>query len=161
MRGIELRCAIAHRRISRFRVRCFASPRNDKVNGLARDPPRHNSAPMSPHSRLTWNAGRAMISRTRCGRAGLLILAAGIGMAPVLQAGAQTVPAAEDQEAPAAEPAAMPDADDADINALELDWSQLNVDASTLATRPVSKSRSPQAANSDLSWSSKKNANGS
>jgi len=24
----ELRCAIARRRISRFRVRCFASPRN-------------------------------------------------------------------------------------------------------------------------------------
>ena len=82
-------------------------------------------------------------------------------MAPVLQAGAQTVPAAEDQEAPAAEPAAAPDADDADINGLELDWSQLNVDASTLATRPVSKSRSPQAANSDMSWSSKNNANGS
>jgi hypothetical protein len=102
-----------------------------------------------------------MISRTRCGRAGLLILAAGIGMAPVLQTGAQTVPAAEDQEAPAAEPAAMPDADDAGINALELDWSQLNVDASTLATRPVSKSRSPQAASSDMSWSSKNNANGS
>lgn len=82
-------------------------------------------------------------------------------MAPVLQAGAQTVPAAEDQEAPAAEPAAMPDADVADINGLELDWSQLNVDASTLATRPVSKSRSPQAAGSDMSWSSKNNANGS
>src|ERR1700676_3413493 len=27
----ELRCAIAHRRTSRFRVRCFASPRNDDV----------------------------------------------------------------------------------------------------------------------------------
>jgi hypothetical protein len=102
-----------------------------------------------------------MISRTGCGRAGLLILAAGIAMAPVLQAGAQTVLAAEDQEAPAAEPAAMPDADDADISALELDWSQLNVDASTLATRPVSKSRSPQAAGGDMSWSSKNNANGS
>src|SRR5258708_3875386 len=25
----DLRCAIAHRGISRFRVRCFASPRND------------------------------------------------------------------------------------------------------------------------------------
>jgi hypothetical protein len=102
-----------------------------------------------------------MISRTGCGRAGWLILAAGIAMAPVLQAGAQTMPAAEDQEAPAAEAAAAPDADDADINSLELDWSQLNVDASTLATRPVSKSRSPQAANSDMSWSSKNNANGS
>src|SRR6202051_2041083 len=27
----ELRCAIAHRRTARFRVRCFASPRNDDV----------------------------------------------------------------------------------------------------------------------------------
>src|SRR6266478_4942668 len=27
----DLRCAIAHRGISRFRVRCFASPRNDEV----------------------------------------------------------------------------------------------------------------------------------
>src|ERR1700688_3986023 len=108
--------------------------------------PRHNSAPMSPHTRLTWNAGRAMIFRTRCGRAGLLILAAGIGMAPILQAGAQTGPAAEDQEAPAAEATAAPDAEDPDINGLELDWSQLNVDAATLATRPISNSRSPQAA---------------
>jgi hypothetical protein len=101
-----------------------------------------------------------MISRTRRRRAGLLILAAGIGMAPVLQAGAQTVPAEENQEAPAAEAAAAPDAEDADINGLELDWSQLNVDAATLATRPVS--RSPQAAaGGDTSWSSKNNANGS
>jgi hypothetical protein len=29
--GPDLRCAIAHRGISRFRVRCFASPRNDGV----------------------------------------------------------------------------------------------------------------------------------
>src|ERR1700732_1350319 len=28
--GPDLRCAIAHRGISRFRVRCFASPRNDR-----------------------------------------------------------------------------------------------------------------------------------
>src|ERR1700746_2545172 len=30
-RRTELRCAIAHLRISRFRVRCFASPRNDSA----------------------------------------------------------------------------------------------------------------------------------
>src|SRR5438105_1821843 len=29
MRSIELRCAIAHLRISRFRVRLFEAPRND------------------------------------------------------------------------------------------------------------------------------------
>ena len=49
-----------------------------------------------------------------------------------------------------------------DIKGLELDWSQLNVDASTLATGPVSKARSSQSATGgDLSWSSKKGANGS
>lgn len=101
------------------------------------------------------------------------MLAAGISMALVLQANAQTPPAqsmpaqsilaetqpAEDnQEVPAAAEAA--DADDADIK--ELDWSQLNVDAATLVAGPVSKARSPQAAASNgLSWSSKDNANGS
>jgi hypothetical protein len=103
-----------------------------------------------------------MISRTRYGRAVLLMLAAGVGMASVLPASAQTVPAAENPESPAADAAATPDSDDADIQGLELDWSQLNVDASTLPTRPVAKARSPQAAaGSDMSWSSKNNANGS
>ncbi len=86
-----------------------------------------------------------MISRTRYGRAVLLTLAAGVSMASVLQASAQTVPAEENPEAPAAEAAAAPDANDADIRDLQLDWSQLNVDASTLATGPASKARSPQA----------------
>jgi hypothetical protein len=103
-----------------------------------------------------------MISTTGYGRAVLLILAAGVSMASAPRASAQTVPSEEDQEAPAAEAAATPDADDADIKGLELDWSQLNVDASTLATRPVSKGRSSQSdASSDLSWSSKNNAGGS
>src|SRR4051794_5018301 len=38
----DLRCAIAHRGISRFRVRCFASPRNDE-----RTPPRRYAATTS------------------------------------------------------------------------------------------------------------------
>ena len=124
------------------------------------DQPRHNFAPIFPHA-CTWNAGGVMTSRTPYGRAMLLILAAGIGMAPVLRASAQAVPAEQDQEAPAAEATAAPDTDDADIKGLDLDWSQLNVDASTLATRPLPKGRSPQAASSDMSWSSKNNANGS
>jgi len=125
------------------------------------DQPRHNFAPICPHACRTWNAGGVMTSRTPYGRAMLLILAAGLGMAPVLQARAQAAPAEQDQEAPAAEATAAPDADDADISGLELDWSQLNVDASTLATRPLPKGRSPQAASGDMSWSSKNNANGS
>jgi hypothetical protein len=103
-----------------------------------------------------------MTSRTRNGRAVLLMLAAGFSLASVLQASAQAVPADEKPEAPVAE-AAAPDANDADIRDLELDWSQLNVDASTLTTNPVSKARlAPQAgASSEMSWSSRDKPNGS
>jgi hypothetical protein len=101
-----------------------------------------------------------MISRIRNGRAVVLMLAAGFGLLSGLQARAQAVPA--DENAQAAE-AAPPDADDGDIKDLELDWSQLNVDASTLATSPASKARrAPQAAGgNDMSWSSRDKPNGS
>jgi hypothetical protein len=101
-----------------------------------------------------------MISRIRNGRAVVLMLAAGFGLLSGLQARAQAVPA--DENAQAAE-AAAPDADDGDIQDLELDWSQLNVDASTLATSPASKARrAPQAAGgNDMSWSSRDKPNGS
>ena len=102
-----------------------------------------------------------MTSTTRYGCAVLLMLAAGFGMALVLPAGAQTVPSVEDPEASATEAAAAPDADDADIRDLELDWSQLNVDASTLATAPASMLRLPPQAGSEMSWSSKDRPNGS
>jgi hypothetical protein len=86
-------------------------------------------------------------------------LAAGFSLALVLQASAQTAPAADKPEAAAEQ--ATP-ADDADIRGLELDWSQLNVDASTLATAPGSKARSPQSdAGAEMSWSSKDRPNGS
>ena len=100
----------------------------------------------------------------------LPILAAGFSLTFLLQASAQSAPQTspwpqdqQDQEIPAAETAATPpEADDSDVKGLELDWSQLNVDASTLATRPVSKARSPQSDDAgDMSWSSKKDANGS
>ena len=102
-----------------------------------------------------------MVSTTRYGRAVLLMLAAGFGMALVLPAGAQTVPSVDDPEASPAEAAAAPDADDADIKDLELDWSQLNVDASTLAAAPASKLRLPPQAGSEMAWSSKDRPNGS
>jgi hypothetical protein len=103
-----------------------------------------------------------MISRTRYSRAMLVMLAAGFSAASALPARTQAVPADENAEMPAAE-ADAPEADDADIKDLQLDWSQLNVDASTLSTRPASKSRvSPQAgAGNDMSWSSKDKSNGS
>ncbi len=102
-----------------------------------------------------------MTSRTRYGRGVLLLLAAGVGLASVLQAAAQTVPAGEDPDTPVEEAAAL-DANDLDIRDLQLDWSQLNVDASTLTIGPVSKARSPQAGpGSEMSWSSNDKPNGS
>jgi hypothetical protein len=137
-------------------LRRFA-PRNDG---------RHNFALMCPHRPILGMRAGVMVSRTRHNRAVLLILAAGIGLASVSQASAQAVPAEENPQAEepqaAAEPAAAPDANDADVKDLELDWSQLNVDASTLTNAPASKARSPQAAaGGEMSWSSKDNPNGS
>jgi hypothetical protein len=111
-----------------------------------------------------------MIPRTLYDRGFALVLAASMVLAA--QASAQAVPPGEEPDAAAAE-AAAPDARDADardadnrdadIKNLELDWSLLNVDASTLATNPASKARpAPRAdAGADLSWSSKGKPNGS
>jgi hypothetical protein len=90
------------------------------------------------------------------------MLAAGFAVASAtLPAQGQTVPGGENPEMPAAEATAPPDANDADIKDLELDWSQLNVDASPLATAPRSKARvAPQAGSGDMSWSANDKANG-
>jgi hypothetical protein len=103
-----------------------------------------------------------MISGTKRNWAALLMLVAGVSLAPVPPAGAQAVPADENPDAAAMETAA-PDADDADIKDLELDWSQLNVDASTLAINPSSKARLPgqAGAGNEMSWSSHDQPNGS
>jgi hypothetical protein len=106
-----------------------------------------------------------MTSRTGYGVAGLLVLAAGLGLTAV-PANAQAVPSTEDAAAPAeaTEAEAAADPDDTDIKDLELDWSQLNVDAYTLmTTSPASKARmAPRAASTaDLTWSSKDKPNGS
>jgi hypothetical protein len=101
-----------------------------------------------------------------------LVVAAGVSMVLAAPASAQAVPSGEEPDAAAAE-ATAPDAGDADkndadnkdadIKNLELDWSLLNVDASTLTTGPASKARpAPQAdTGADLSWSSKDKPNGS
>src|SRR5882672_1540712 len=96
------------------------------------------------------------------GRGFPLLLAAGLSLAAVLQAHAQTVPSGKK---PNAAEAAAPDANDADardadIENPELDWSLLNVDASTLITTP-SKARPATQAAADMSWSSKDKSNGS
>jgi hypothetical protein len=110
-----------------------------------------------------------MISKTRYGWARLPMLVAGFSLASILAATAQTPPAEDaDAEAPAAE-AAAPDADDADImkdiDVSKLDWSQLNVDASTLPAPalkggPVPKGAAKAGVNADASWSSSQKANG-
>jgi hypothetical protein len=90
----------------------------------------------------------------------LLIMAAGFGVASGLPARAQAVPPGDNPDAPAVEAPAA-DAEDADISGLELDWSQLNVDASTLTTSKASKARLAPQASSEMSWSSRDKPNGS
>ncbi len=101
-----------------------------------------------------------------------LVVAAGVSLVLAAPASAQAVPSGEEPDAAAAEATASDardadknDADnkDADIKNLELDWSLLNVDASTLATGPASKARpAPRAdTGADPSWSSKHKPNGS
>jgi hypothetical protein len=90
-----------------------------------------------------------MTCKTPSGRVALLVLA-GFGLAAP-QAGAQALPPSDRH--PAAE-TGTPDANGADPGDLDLDWSQLNVDASTLADRPA-KALAPRAgASSDAAWSS-------
>jgi hypothetical protein len=102
------------------------------------------------------HAGGVMISRTRYSRA-VLLLAAGFAVASALPARAQSVVGGEKPDMPAAEAAA--DANDPDLK--DLDWSQLNVDASTLATAPGSKARlAPRPGGSEMSWSAKDKSNG-
>ena len=109
-----------------------------------------------------------MIPRRLVGRGCQLLLTAGLSLAAVLQAHAQTVPAGKNPDAaetatPDANDADAENADakDADIENLQLDWSLLNVDASTLITTP-SKARpaTQAAAGADMSWSSKDKSNG-
>jgi len=107
-------------------------------------------------------------------------LAAGLGLIAMTPAGAQIWPPAAKPDGAAAQVDAAPDANapdaaapdtngadaadkDADIKDLQLDWSQLNVDASTLTWTPASKARAnPKAApGADASWSSNDKSNGS
>jgi hypothetical protein len=126
----------------------------------------------------------------RYGLMALLVVAASFSLGPVRQVAAQTAPANASPDAAAPGDADAQDADakdtdaqdadpndadtkatdsedadskDVDISGLELDWSQLNVDASTLNINPSSKSRvPPQAAPStEMSWSSQDKPNGS
>lgn len=105
-----------------------------------------------------------MTSTTRHRAAVLLILAAGLGLASGTPARAQAVPAGDNTEATAAETDTVVDINDVDMTGVDiknLDWSQLNVDASTLIS-PKAKARAASQAGSgsDMSWSSNAKPNG-
>ena len=95
------------------------------------------------------------------------MLAAGISMASIVCAHAQALPSTENSDAAVTEcPAADTDTNDCDAkdaDGKELDWSLLNVDASTLTTSPAAKARlAPQpGASTEMSWSSSEKPNGS
>lgn len=98
-----------------------------------------------------------MTSTIPYGRIVLLILAAAVGMASILPAGAQTPPADDNPELTEADEV---DPGDVDIKDLQLDWSQLNIDASTLTSHPLSKARLPAQA-SETTWSARDKPNSS
>jgi len=97
-------------------------------------------------------------------RPGLLLLAAGFSMATMVAAGAQAPPASEPAEAVTEEGAPALDINDVDMTDIDpdkLDWSQLNVDASTLSlAAPKGRTAAKNAAGNDPSWSSNAKPNG-
>ncbi len=107
-----------------------------------------------------------MISKMRFGWARLPMLAAGIGLASMVAAAAQTPPADDDTDEPAAEQTeAAAGANDVDImkdiDVSKLDWSLLNVDASTLTDpAPKGSGASKAAGSMDTAWSGNERANG-
>nr|WP_249790663.1 hypothetical protein [Bradyrhizobium sp. SRL28] len=102
----------------------------------------------------------------RFGWARLPMLVAGVSVVSMLAAAAQTPPADDDPDTPEAEETeAAPDVNDVDImkdiDVSKLDWSLLNVDASTLTFQaPKGGSSSKAAASVDAAWSANERANG-
>jgi hypothetical protein len=94
------------------------------------------------------------------------MLAAGLILVSMLAAAAQTPSADDEPDAPAEEEAeAAPSVDEVDImkdiDVSKLDWSLLNVDASTLTgPAPKGSAASKAAAGADVAWSANERANG-
>jgi hypothetical protein len=106
-----------------------------------------------------------MVFLTAKARLGRLVMAAGFSLGVIVAAGAQTLPAGEPTEAAAEESAPAVETNEVDMTGVDvenLDWSQLNVDASTL-NLPEAKRRaaSKSTADDDMSWSSNARGNGS
>jgi hypothetical protein len=96
-------------------------------------------------------------------RFALLLLAAGFAAASALPAHAQAAEDAEEAETPAAT-AVAPATDDVDMTGIDiskLDWSQLNVDASTLTYSGKGIAAPRRAAGDEATWSSRDKPNGS
>jgi hypothetical protein len=128
--------------------------------------PRHNFAIERTHSGRDLECGRAMIPYMRFGWARLPMLVAGASVASMLAAAAQTPPVDDDQDEPAVEETEVaPSVNDVDImkdiDVSKLDWSLLNVDASTLtAAAPKRSDASKGAADVAAAWSANERANG-
>jgi len=114
-----------------------------------------------------------MIPKMRRGWARLPMLVAGVSLASILAAAAQTPPAADEPEmqeqetedAEAAPPEAAPSVNDADImkdiDVSKLDWSLLNVDASTLADLAAKGGGAPKGpGTAATAWSANERSNG-
>ena len=106
-----------------------------------------------------------MIPKMRCGWVRLPMLVAGVSLASMLAAAAQTPPAVDERETQETEDAeAAPGASEPDImkdiDVSKLDWSQLNVDASTLSGPAPKGGASKGAASADAAWSANERANG-
>lgn len=107
-----------------------------------------------------------MISKMRLGWARLPMLVAGVSVASMLAAAAQTPPADDEPDIQAAEETeAVPEAGEVDImkdiDVSKLDWSLLNVDASTLpAPAPKSSGASSLIGGIDTAWSAGEKTNG-
>ena len=103
-----------------------------------------------------------MISRTCEGGLAALVLAAAVGAAAASSAHAQVWPTDQVAEAPAEEAAPAEDDDDMkDIDVSKLDWSQLDVDASTLSGGPAAKTPPARtAAGEAMIWSEQNGPNG-
>jgi hypothetical protein len=106
-----------------------------------------------------------MIPRISCRQAVALALAAGFNLALALPSFAQTAKVEDDPQAAAAD-ADTADANDPemkDIDVSKLDWSQLNVDASTLRDGPAPKpagSAARGASGDAMNWSANNKGSG-
>jgi hypothetical protein len=102
---------------------------------------------------------------TRFRRTRLLTLVAGFSLFSLAVAAQTPAPAEDDAEMPATEEAAAtPNVNDADIlrdiDVSKLDWSQLNVDASTVSGAAPKGRAAPKRSEADATWSNNAKPNG-